>query len=329
MTTRATRIITTKAEIYALAPAWQDLWLRCPSATPFQSPAWQLAWWRQFGTDGPVIALVQDGTQIQGLLATYILDGPDGPKLLPIGAGISDTLDALVSPDAPPDTHESLLAACLSRAPGQADFVELPPNSSLRSVDVPCGWRADQHSGEPCPVVLLSSTLAGSVPAKAMRKLRMNRNRAARAGGTSVRLSTAKDASEMLDELFGLHSACWDERGQNGGVLADDRIRATLRDAVPALIADGAARIAALDIDGRCASACLSFLASDRVLLYLSGFDTEFAFYSPGSLLLGELFELAIEESYTEIHFLRGDETYKYAWGGIDRFNMTRSFVRD
>jgi len=38
--------VTTSAEVEALAPAWDDLWRRAPGATPFQSPAWLLPWWR-------------------------------------------------------------------------------------------------------------------------------------------------------------------------------------------------------------------------------------------------------------------------------------------
>jgi len=33
------------AVLVSLADEWWDLWHRSPAATPFQSPAWLLAWW--------------------------------------------------------------------------------------------------------------------------------------------------------------------------------------------------------------------------------------------------------------------------------------------
>ena len=42
---------TTMAALEALRPDWTKLWLRSPAATPFQSPAWLIPWWRHFGND--------------------------------------------------------------------------------------------------------------------------------------------------------------------------------------------------------------------------------------------------------------------------------------
>ena len=41
-------IVTNAARLTALQPDWWTLWDRSPAATPFQSPAWLLAWWRNF-----------------------------------------------------------------------------------------------------------------------------------------------------------------------------------------------------------------------------------------------------------------------------------------
>ena len=73
----------------------------------------------------------------------------------------------------------------------------------------------------------------------------------------------------------------------------------------------------------------MGFLAPPhRLMLYLSGFDEDFATVSPGTLLLGHLIEDAIRDGTREIHFLRGGETYKYAWGGADRRNVNRRLAR-
>ena len=48
---------------------------------------------------------------------------------------------------------------------------------------------------------------------------------------------------------------------------------------------------------------------------------------SPGAILLGELIAWALAEGWRELHFLRGDEDYKYAWGATDRFNAARRLL--
>jgi CelD/BcsL family acetyltransferase involved in cellulose biosynthesis len=63
------------------------------------------------------------------------------------------------------------------------------------------------------------------------------------------------------------------------------------------------------------------------VLLYLSGFDAARARESPGAVLLGDMVEWALAAGMRELHFLRGDEEYKYAWGAEDRFNAARRLV--
>ena len=49
--------LTATPELEALAPEWDALWERLPAATPFQSPAWLLPWWRHCSGGGKLWAL--------------------------------------------------------------------------------------------------------------------------------------------------------------------------------------------------------------------------------------------------------------------------------
>ncbi len=321
--------VETETSLQALAPDWHALWQRTPAATPFQSPAWQLAWWRQFGTPRPVLATLRAEGRLLGLLPCYVL--PEEGKLLPIGAGISDTLDVLLAPEAPPDAAGRLLAEAL-RAAGpiaRADFIELPPASPLRTVPAPAGWRSTRAQGEPCPVLRLTGArLRESISKAAHRTLRMNRNRAGRAGGALLRLATAETLEASVETLFALHASRWTQQGEPDGVLADARVGACLREAAPGLHAAGALSVAELCIGPNVAAACMVMYAgADRILLYLSGFDAAYAACSPGSLLVDALARKCLDEDRREIHFLRGGEAYKYGWGAVDRHNATHSFL--
>src|SRR5215212_4903684 len=90
-------------EMRALLPEWIALWRRVPDATPFQSPAWLMAWWKHFGTGAPRVLTARageglPGERLVGVLPLYELREPGIRKLLPIGIGLSDYIDALVDP---------------------------------------------------------------------------------------------------------------------------------------------------------------------------------------------------------------------------------------
>ena len=300
-------VVDTDRGLMALAEAWGALWARCPEATPFQSPHWLLPWWRVFGTGMPLAAVERREGELVGILPMYVL--PEERKALPIGAGTTDYLDALGDPAA-------LLPAVLKRlhadAIKQIELIEAPPWSRLLGLP---GVRWAESS--PCPVLALPE-----IPSGIRRKLRMNRNRADRAGGWTVATASADTLDADLDALIRLHQARWVEQGEPG-VLADAAVLAFWRDAAPGLLSAGLMRLQILRVGGVVAAAIMALLSPGRIYFYLSGFDTAQGFVSPGTLLLGAMLEEAIAEKRTEAHFLRGQESYKYAWGAVDRPNYS------
>ena len=183
-------VLTADAALHALRPVWEALWRRAAErATPFQSPAWLLPWWRAFGTGRPrVAALRGDGGRLLGLLPLYLLAEGSGTKLLPIGIGVSDYLDAAA---------RSGCAAGRGGAPARGRarrvargwLLRLRRPAAGRGVEgggrAP-GWRDEgARPSEPCPVLALPS---GADPAEVLSRkrraaLRNARNRAERAGG--------------------------------------------------------------------------------------------------------------------------------------------------
>ena len=307
-------VLESDAALEALGPEWDALWARTPSATPFQSPRWLLPWWRQFGTGMPRVAIERRDGQLRAVLPLYVLPGER--KALPIGAGTTDYLDALGDPSA-------LVPAVLARLRRDpvdvCDLIEMPPGSALRGLAppdlAPPDWYAESSAGSACPVLDVSE-----IPGPMLRKLRMNRNRAGRAGGWSVETAGPQTLPCILGELIRLHQRRWTAHGERG-VLSDPAMVAFCRDATPRLLDAGLLRLTLLRIGNDPAAAFLALLAPGRIFFYLSGFDESHGFVSPGSLLLGAMLEQAAAEGRKEAHFLRGRERYKYAWGGVDRFN--------
>jgi CelD/BcsL family acetyltransferase involved in cellulose biosynthesis len=316
-------LITSDAELAAVWPAWEALWRRVPDASPFTAPAWLRPWWDIFGTGQPVVGLMRDVRGLTGLLPLYKLHD----KLLPMGVGISDHFDVLLAAEAPADAVSTLLAATLHAGDvPRCDLPELSPGAHLLHAEVPTGWHDCTWASSPCPVLTLQPEAA--IPKGRRRDLRQARHRAERAGGWSVQCADSASVGELFDALVALHNKCWQVRGQSG-VLTDPLVLAFHRAAVPLLLRAGMLRMAAIRLRDRIAAVAYAMLTANRIFFYLTGYDPEIAFESPGTLLLGHMLEQAIGEGKLEAHFLRGEESYKFAWGGVDHRNTGRGFRRE
>jgi CelD/BcsL family acetyltransferase involved in cellulose biosynthesis len=104
-----------------------------------------------------------------------------------------------------------------------------------------------------------------------------------------------------------------------------------LERAVAGLSKEGIAAFHYLEEDEKTIAIGLGFLYRQRYLCYLSGFDPEFATYSPGSLLVAKVIEMCHQIGVKEVDLLRGAEQYKYRLGAFDRklihFHRTREEV--
>ena len=195
---------------------------------------------------------------------------------------------------------------CQQRRAGATSFATKAP---ARSISVPEG-----------------RCLEEVIPARKLRKLRMARHRVARRNG-QIERADAASASLHLDALFRLHAARWESRGERG-VLADAAVRRFHISALPGLVGHDLLRSYLLRIEGRVAGIFYGFQSGDRLLAYLGGFDPDFGFESPGTVLMGHAIEVAIGEGLREVLLLRGQEPYKYEWGAIDRWNQCRAIGR-
>lgn len=335
MTVFAVELARTDVALRALAAEWDALHRRVPDATPFQSPTWLLPWWQVFGTGSPRLAALRgEAGRLMGLLPLYVLDEPAERKLLPIGAGTTDYLDLLLDPLAPADAAQRLLDAALAKAAGEGvtacDLIELPPGSKLRDVVAPTGWRQASTGREPCTVLTLppgARRLGEVIPSGKLSGVRLARNRAARAGGWVAETARAESFHALFGKLIRMHQDRWREAGEPG-LFADPRVAEFHRAAASQLLARKMLRLDALRIGGRVAAAYYLLIAGERILFYLCGFDRAFARESPGTILMAAIIERALAEGdWRELHFLRGAETFKRAWGAEERMNLSRRLV--
>lgn len=338
-------VVTDDAGLRDLEPEWRSLFARARAGDPmpFQSPDWLLPWWACFGTGRPVVAAAEDG-----LLACYLLDD----KLLPMGAGLTDYQDLLLAADAAPEAPAALLRGVLEAARSQGarefHFPDLPLRAALRALPPPSPWTDELIEADIAPILVLppGASLRDVIGPSRLRDTRQAQHRAERAGGFTLSQSSSPRKRGPVSEqracsamgsrfrgddergwpvLENLHTHRWRAAGAPG-VLADPTVRAFHQIAAPRLIEAGLLSIPVLYIAGQPAAACYVLHGTHRRYLYLSGYDPKFQYESPGTILLAHIVETAMQDGVRELHFLRGDEPYKRAWGAVAHRNVLRAF---
>ncbi|MEA2568858.1 MAG: hypothetical protein QOI24_859 [Acidobacteriota bacterium] len=314
-----TDVIATSEELIAIAPEWDELWRRTPSATPFQSPHWVLPWLDAFGAGGElaVVASRTDGV-LTTLAPLYILRDEESDESLGmfLGTGISDYLDVLGGDD--------VLTPLASLNCQLWDLQQLRPASPLLAMPLADGFAENVEDQEPCPVL----SLEGEIGSTRLRKnIRYYRRAMSRDAAVRVESATEANLDELLDALFALHAARWERRGLPG-VLADETTQNFHRDAARRLLRAGALRMYATRRDERIVAVFYGFAHGGTVYYYLSGYDPELEKLSIGTLIVAHAMEEAVRDGATTFDFLRGAEEYKYAWGATDRMNRRRQLFR-
>lgn len=326
--------VTTTQALEDLRPEWSELWTRCPTATPFQSPAWLIPWWRHLG-DGNLwtLALRCQGRLI-GLVPQFIHTQPGSSvrEVLLIGTGMTDYLDALFEHGLESLSMIALFAHLNTRCRywDRCDFQQLRPGSPLLEAGLPAGWLDEITEQEPCPVLALPATpeeLLERLPYHIPKNLRYYWRRVQEIGPAQIESTRQDNLNEWFDTLVQFHHARWTSRGGKG-VLADATVQRVHREALPELLALGMLRFYGLRIGDRLVAAFYGLTdnksLNKRTYAYLSGFDPAFERLSLGTLVIGHALQEAVREGAETFDFLRGREAYKYLWGAQDNRSYRR-----
>ncbi|MER8424671.1 GNAT family N-acetyltransferase [Mesorhizobium sp. M1403] len=320
-------IIDDAAGLEALGPHWWELWSRSPSATPFQSPAWLVPWWRTFAPGELATVAVWSGDDLVGLAPLYLECQEAGARLLPLGISLSDYLDVLCLPEITEPVGAVIAGSVLSIGWSQWILPDLPAGGAGLAIRHAALETSQAVGDAACPVLSLTGdeTLLSCVPARRRRQLRRAHRAASRRGRVAIE-PVLSDPQTFLDHLIRLHRARW--AGNGDGVLSDSRVEEFHRQALPLLAAQALARCWLVAIDGAIVGAYYGFHHRGRAYAYLGGFDPAYAEESPGALLIGQAIRQAICEGAEEFDFLRGQEAYKYSWGAVDRWTMRKIWTR-
>jgi len=314
-----TILLRSSAELKGFVPQWKELWKEDSSATPFQTPEWLLPWWNQFGQSELRAAVVFHRNLPTAFLPFYIAPDPETGerKLLLLGVGTTDYLGGLFS-----SSCTLAQVRCGIRTLLQSDgwdslvALQMKPGSLLCNALLQEGPGARHFSSADCskmPALPLEQ-----LPTRIRRNALYYRNRAQRAGKLELRIAEASDCIDAFHCLQTLHTRRWNLRGEPG-VLADRRVLAWHREAIPLLDRCGLLRLCTLLLDGEPLGVLYSLVDPGwRVprtqYFYLTAFSPDHAELRPGTLLLAYAIDYAAREGVQVIDMLRGQEVYKDLW---------------
>jgi CelD/BcsL family acetyltransferase involved in cellulose biosynthesis len=169
-----------------------------------------------------------------------------------------------------------------------------------------------------CPVVSLPSTweqYLSLVNKKQRHEVRRKIRKANREA--EVTWYYARNGASLESEVEDFIKLHQKSSGQKKAFM-DDRMQAFFHAIARATLEQGWLKLAFLVVNKAKVASMFCFDYNDAILVYNSGYDPDLhSSLSPGIVLLAYCIEDAIEKGRITFDFLRGEEEYKYRFGGM------------
>ncbi len=312
-----------------LQEEWNALLLRSETNTVFLTHEWQSVWWTHLG-EGElwIIAVRDEAGELLGIAPLFCAEHADGRREVEfVGCkDVSDYLDFIVAQGR---SREVLQAVFEVLEGGELawDVVRLcnipeasPTCATLAELATQRGYTATVVVDDVCPVVRLPSSWEAYLEmlgGKDRRELRRKLRRASRTAQVAFQLlREPADIEAALPTFFELHQMSHPEKA----AFMDAQMQGFFRGMSRPMAEKGWLELALLRFDDVPVAAMLAFDYNDEILLYNSGYQAEglYATLSPGWVLIALHIQNAIERGRKAYDFLRGQEDYKYRFGGQD-----------
>jgi CelD/BcsL family acetyltransferase involved in cellulose biosynthesis len=283
---------------------WAAQWDQLVNSSPLPSPFLRSWWLTGAGGPGRHFLLVVDGAQLLGGLALEQRHQMRSIRMMGDGSLSPDHLDLLAAPG-----HEATVVSLLRNwlcRPGERllDLKGIRAGSRLVEA-LPGRVRRQPMVVAPfAPLPDSPEAYRATLPAQFRKNLRISAKRLA-AEGLAHQAIRGRAVLEGLDTLRELHQAQWGSRsgflpvfdrfaaGFAGGCAADEVVVHELRN------------------DDLVVATVTAFEVAGRVSLYQSARLTDRRWRDATTFLLAAIIDDACTRGFSEVDFLRGDETYK------------------
>jgi CelD/BcsL family acetyltransferase involved in cellulose biosynthesis len=321
-----TRLITTSTELAALETPWNIL----SAGHPMRSWNWLATWWKHYGNSSDRelhvlavydVAETEEGTLV-GIAPWYMEHTTVGGTVIqPLGNGhvCTDHLSILCRPDyvgtvattianfltdndewdrlelSSIDDDDEAIALLVAELEARDALVTAQQADNCWIVDLPGTW--DEYL----------ATLSNSH----RRQLRKCYRENIESGRCRWHLVTQpSELEEAWQILIDLHQRRRSSLG-DAGCFVSPEFTSFHRDMIAQFLTLGVLRLSWTELDDKPFTAEYHFSGPDTVYTYQSGMDADRLDESPGRLAYLLTAKRAIEEGYSHLDFLRGDEQYK------------------
>ena len=267
---------------------------------------------------------------------------PDSATTVFFGASYhADYATILTAPSDLPGTCQAVAAALADEDPSRWDVLDLrrlrsgdPATDALATafegVAPRAGWLVTREPEDVCPILTLPADLdfegyLGTLDKKERHEVRRKIRRAETAG--TVALERSADPAADLEAFIDLHQKRWGDEGlfpaTEGGAASRRFFASLFENCMPS----GIVELDFLTVGGRRIAAGVILHDRRTVYYYNAGVEPGARDLSPGVVMVACYIQRAIELGRSRFDFMRGNESYKYAWGAVDE-PIERLFVQ-
>lgn len=320
-------LIHSTPDFLHLKEDWNALLSQSASHVPFLRHEFQAQWWQNLGggeweSGELAILLRRDLDQKLTGIAPFFISGQ---KIQFIGSyEISDYLDLIVSPENLSGFIREIfdfLNSDLSPTWKTVDLYNLPENSPtislMEQAAQTAGFQTRLEIIQPAPALQLPSSwqdYLDSLEDRYQQEIsRKNRNADSYFLPVDWYIVNQKhDLDQELDDFLDLMANNLEKEK-----FLTDQMKKQIKDSARAAFDEGWLQLVFLVVGNLKAAGYLNFDFDEKIWIYNSGINSVFENLSPGWVLLSKIINWSIDQGKTELDFMRGDETYKYQFGGI------------
>ena len=321
--------------------AWNTLVEQSIADTPFSRYEYLSEWWKTRGggewkSAELVLVSASENDQIMGIAPLFIAEYDGHQAVLLIGSiEISDYLDLIVREADLPRFLSGLidfLASSLAGNWSSLDWYNLPDDSltlaALKAESEKRGWNYHEEIYRPTPRIALNGSFEdylSRIDKKQRHEIKRKMRRAVESG--RVQFTVVDKDADIEPELETFFHLMIQDPGK--AQFLHEVMRDQMSNSIRVAHDQGYLWLAFLEVDGVKAAASLNFDYKNKFWGYNSGVSREHMELSPGWVLMGHVIQWCCENGRSEFDFMRGDEDYKYRFGGVNRFVMRARAIRN